>query len=194
MCFPLRGLEKYLVPPPLSTQPAGTVSIRLLVLLGLCFATGACRRTDPLDRPVSAHTPQALSLWRMGNDLSTENWRKFDLAVQEIKLDISANHEATGSEAIDEKLCERIDRQTVRQVILRGYRKKIERLIGMQGELEHFVAVNSTLQARPGDIDNAMGLRNLIERQTNRLAATKEEIAALKADLNSLEPVAAPAR
>ncbi len=89
-------------------------------LLCLVLLAG-CARTPPLQQPVDAETPMALNLWRakMSRDLTTEDWRWFDVVIQEHKFQIMLAGKITGSAAIDAAVHERIHGRPLAEVIAR---------------------------------------------------------------------------
>ena len=160
----------------------------LLALVGAGLESG-CARTAPLDQTVDAHSPIALAMWRsrVGNDLSRAQWQEFDHSVQEIKFRIMADYVATGALAVDESLREKIDGQTVRQVLEMGCRATLSRLQGDREQVEHFMSVNATLRTRPNDEASIAYLRGVHESQVTQLKQITGQIAAGEAHLRELQ-------
>ncbi len=162
-------------------------------LLGLLVLT-ACGPSEPTARRVSARTPIAFSIWRsdVGSALTPEQWQEFDTAIQEMKYRITAETVATGTEAVDEALRERIDGQTVHRVFLLGARARLDRLRSDREQLEHLMEVNALVRTRPDDEASIAYLRNIHDRQTGELADLKEKIASQEAKVRQLEAEEAP--
>jgi hypothetical protein len=149
-----------------------------LILIGLVFATSGCDRSDP--HVVKAKTPLDFVAWRARaqEQLPTQDWKEFDTLVQEIRFDIMANHEATGSDAVDVALRERIDGHTMNEVMRLGLEGKLNRLDAERAQVEDFMQKNSQLQTREGDTASADYLAKKRTDQTAKRDRLKTEIAA----------------
>ena len=167
----------------------------LPVLLGLALVAG-CARSDPLATKVAARSPIAFAMWhsQTGTALSAEQWRDFDAAVQEIKFQVAAEYAATGTEAVDEAMRQRVDEQTVRRVLELGDLARLTRLKSDRAELAHFLEVNATMRTRPDDQASIAYLKGLRDRQVARLEALDAEIAERRAQMRSRSSGAAPGR
>lgn len=160
--------------------------------LGLAALAGlaGCSRADRLAITVDAKSPIAFAMWRaqVGSDFAPAEWHDFDAALQEIRFQITADYQATGSEAVDAALRERINGQAVRAVLVMGTRARLRRLQGDRSELEHFLAENATLRTRPDDRESMAYLRAVHDRQAAQLVEIKTEIAIQEARLSRLVP------
>lgn len=168
--------------------------IWLPVLLMLVAA--GCSRSGPLESKVTASSPISFAMWRneLGTDLSSEQWQEFDQAIQEIKFQVAAEFAATGTEAVDQAMRERVNGLTVREVFEQGARARLARLKGDREQLAHFLEVNATMRTRPDDEASIAYLQQLHERQVARLAAVDGEIAQQTTRLRQLEAAAGSSR
>jgi hypothetical protein len=143
-----------------------------------CLVAG-CRRTEPLDQPVSADSPQVFSSWKgdMRNRLSSQQWRDFDVATAEINFTIMTERRATGSAAIDEAMRSSVDGHTVREIVIMGYESKAARLRDERTTLEKNIQENARLRTRPNDTASADYLAMARQRQSERLAKVTAELA-----------------
>ena len=65
---------------------------------------------------------------RARDSIQNEEWKEFDSMLQELRLQIMANREATGSQAIELSLRSKIDGATFRDVLIMGLRAKLKRV------------------------------------------------------------------
>ena len=170
-------------------RPMG-VALLLLAALG----AAGCQKTHALDVKVSAATAGAFSDWRIrvGSDLSAADWRAFDDAVQEIKLELMAAQEASGGAAVNAAARARIQGRTVREVLQAGWQGKVRRLGVERAELAVVIEKNSHLAIKPGNAASAVDLARTRQRQAEHLQRLTDEIAATEQKLKQLSPPAAP--
>ncbi len=161
------------------------VTVYLVLVLGALVAAFVPnpRHTAPGDQVVSARSALDLSMWRSRHALehSPVEWSEFDEALLELRYRITAGYEATGSEAVAQAMCQRIDGLPYRRVIQLGYEARLARLADDKAQLESFLAVNATLRTRPDDEPSIAYLRSLRERQLIHLAELDREIAETQA-------------
>lgn len=143
----------------------------------IVLMVAGCAR-DPAQAPVEAGTARALATWRMkvANRFTLAEWKEFEAALQEIRLRVMAERAASGSEAVEEALCARINGRTMRDVLLMGYEARLSRLRPLRGELKKAVEGNELLVTKPGDRASATYLEDLRARQNERLQKTEAEI------------------
>jgi len=173
----------------ISARPAFT-ALLLLAALGVA----GCQRTSPLDTKVVAGTAEALGNWRsnVGYHLTTEQWRDFDEAVQELKLQIMAAHEATGSDAIADAARAKIDQVTVGEVLRAGWEAKLRRLDAERKELLGAIEQNSRLTVKPGDTESAGYLDRIRRQQAEHLQRLTQDLATTGEKLKALGKPGAP--
>lgn len=143
-----------------------------------------------MDRIVRADTPVNLAMWRgaQGRDMP---WKDFEVALQELRLNLMISGDASGAEAIDERVRQAIDGRTVRWVLREGWQKRIVRLRDEHDHLEAFITLNKTLRPAPGSreadeylenkIDQLIAQRDRAEREADeadrKLATWRETVA-----------------
>jgi hypothetical protein len=145
------------------------VTMGILLLFGFCAA--GCRPTNPLEEKVDGRTPFGFVMWRaqIAEKQTPQERQELAEMIQEVNYWVTTNGIATGSVAIDEAVREEIDGVTVRELLLKGYEAKRQRLDLEKVMLEDDVATNSRLQTRPGDTDSADYLALVRQEQTDRL-------------------------
>src|SRR4051794_30959849 len=96
---------------------------RLGFRLGLAFiaaVTASCSRTDPHAVPIDARSPHRLASWRenLSERFKRAEWREFQAALQEIRLGVMAERAASGSAAVEEAMCARVNGRTFHDVLV----------------------------------------------------------------------------
>lgn len=170
-------------------RPAPAVVLCLLLLAG-------CSRTPPLEQPVDAETPMALNLWRskMSRDLTTEDWRWFDVVMQEYKLQIMLAGKISGSAAIDAAVCERIHGRALGEVLHEGLQAHLQRKTAERDDMKTAFERNEQKRSlvKPGQDDLLRDLNFHQENLRQKLAKADEEVAATQAALARFDNRAAP--
>jgi hypothetical protein len=167
-------------------------SIRLLVLT--CLTVGAalcgCHPTNPLDRKIMASSPIDFMWWRAdaSKNLDREQWREFDEAIQEIRFRMTIDHIASGRDAVDQAMRERINGRTVREVLIMGYRSRLDRLDTERAESMKVITTNARLVTRPGDTASADYLRKRRKAESEALNAILEKIRQAETMLKIYDP------
>jgi hypothetical protein len=148
----------------------------------------SCSRDPLLDRTVRSDTSSAFGSWqgRIRGEFTSAQWTEFESALQEIKLKLMADEEASGTEAVNDALRGKIDGRTVREVFQQGYTAKIWRLNVERAELEKIIAGTASMATRPGDTASERYLADRQRRQNERLDYVVEEIRATEAKLAGL--------
>lgn len=100
------------------------------LLAGLLLVTAGCQKTDPRKEPVQAQSPSAFMRWRsmIGAEIKADEWREFDAMLQEIRLRVTAEKQASGSEAVEAAMRSRINGLSFIDVIALGYEGRLLRL------------------------------------------------------------------
>ncbi len=156
--------------------------------VGLALLLGGCQPRELAERVVTARSPIVFSIWqsRWAADAPPELRRTFEAALQDIRLQIMADREASGSEAVDAALRAKIDGRPVREVWQLGCESRLRRLRPQLAELERVIALNSLLQTRPGDDASEKYLVEVYRKQSARLEELSREIQAAEAELAPL--------
>jgi hypothetical protein len=162
------------------------VTMGMLLLIGFC-ATG-CRPTNLLDEKVDGRTPFGFVMWRaqLAEKQTPQERQELAETIQEVNYWVTTNGIATGSVAVDEAVRAEIDGVTVRELLLKGYEAKRQRLDLEKVRLEDDVATNSQLQTRPGDTDSADYLARVRQEQTDRLDKTIRDLRVINKRLDEL--------
>jgi hypothetical protein len=152
------------------------------ILAGLLVTAGACSRDTGKEPTVRAETVHDFTMWRtrLGDKLTPEQWREFDAAVQEIRLEAARTGEATGSGPVDAAMRAKIHGHTVREVIALGYDAQLRRLGVDREVLVSLMDRNATLQVRPGDTASADYLKRKRDDQLAELKKIDDQIAAVR--------------
>jgi hypothetical protein len=150
----------------------------LLTVVCLSVVCAGCTRVDPPLTPVAAGDATSFSAWQrnVASQFPPELQREFADALQEIRYRITALQEATGHDAIDAALCQRIDARTVNAVLLIGDELKLQRLADERDDLQQLVNKNAHLITKPGDRTAANYLDQFRAKQQQRLDTIKAEI------------------
>lgn len=167
-----------------------------IVVLWAAFVTAmlaGCNRGDPHALPIEAASASGLGRWRIkaADRFTREEWREFDAVLQEIRLRVTAERQASGSEAVQEAMCSRIHGLTFREVLVLGHEATLLRLRPVRDELKRAVDTNALLVTKPGDRASASYLENLGARQMERLEKIDAEIALARrrlAELGAAKP------
>jgi len=163
-------------------QPALLVVLCLVVLAG-------CARTPPDQRPVEAESPIAFNLWRakLDAELTPEEWRWFDVALQEFKFQLMLDQKVSGSEAIDTAVRERINGRKWIEVTREGLQAHLKRKTAERDEMEAAFAINAKRKIRPGDDDTRRDLAMHQENLRRKLATLNNDITAVATELARLK-------
>jgi hypothetical protein len=174
--------------------------IARIVLLGaLAAGICSCGKPDPRTAPVKSASPSAFARWRtMASDgIRVEEWREFDSLLQELRMRVTAEKRASGSEAVEAAMRAGIDGRTFQEVLLLGYEARLRRVIPERGEVELAMSENIRRARREKSATTAGDIERMRERQDKRLRELDAEIAQarkrtseLRAALGLAEPAA----
>lgn len=163
-----------------------------ILAASLLLVLAGCARTPPLQRPIDAETPMALTLWRAGmvHELTPEEWRWFDVVVQEYKLEFMRAGQATGAAALDDAVRRALHGRPLADVMREGLQRWLQRKTAERDEMT--TAFERNEQKRPliaptqtgllRDLDfHQQELRRKIERCTDEIAAGSTALQAFEA-------------
>lgn len=158
-----------------------------LGLLVLVLVSG-CTRQSPYAAPIEAATPTAYNLWRgkLAGVLTGDEWRWYDVAIQEFKYQLMLGTRTSGSEAIDEAVRTRIDGRPYADVVREGLQAYERRKAAERAELTATIAINAKLKIKPDDTDMLRDFKAHQERLQGNLAKVEEDLAAVRAELARL--------
>jgi len=162
----------------MKTSRAIATNLRFFLIaatVGLLFA--ACSPPfDPATAPISAATPDAFAAWKNAayEKLPSADRDEFDQCINQIRLAIRMNNEASGDAAVAQAICDRVNGKTIREVLIMAYTseavwvaKELER---QRGNLAKADAVIDG----PGSDDSKAGARSLrvsLEKNVSNLEA-----------------------
>ena len=128
-------------------------------------------------------------MWRsdLSNSLTPQEWASFDLALQEFKLQIMMSGQATGGEAINAAVREKIDGRKLLEVMQEGIQIRLKRIKADKAELEQAIQTNSRMRIKPGDDEKAKELADFQQSLAKKLAKMTEDVAATETVLKELE-------
>lgn len=157
--------------------------------LALVWFTSGCNRADPHTVAIDASTPQRLASWRENHyeRLPQQEWKEFADALQEIRLRVMADRQASGSAAVEDAMCSRVNGHSFSEVLIMGYETKLARLDPMHSELRKTLDQNAMLVTKPGDRQSAQYLEGLRARQAERMKKVDDEIDAAEKRLAELD-------
>lgn len=172
--------------PPIRHAP--TARWRALGCIGLLALITGCAPTEPMEQTVSAKSPLAFSSWqtRFTSRLDSAERARFEAALQEIRLKIMADREATGSDPISDALRAKIDGRPVREVLQLGLELRLGRILQEHAALDTVMRQNAMLQTREGDKRSEDYLGNFHQKQAARLEKLEAEIEATQREVEPL--------
>ena len=151
-----------------------------LPLLALAVGLGesACNRTDPRFVPISSSSSGAYARWRMSvsDSIRVEEWREFDAMLQELRVRIMANREATGHDAIESALRSKIHGATFREVLIIGLQAKLNRLGPEREAVRRVMNANARSAGILGKFESTAEFEDARTQQEKRMLAIDEEI------------------
>jgi len=156
----------------------------IALLLALPFA--GCGPAS--EQKVSARSQNDYETWfnLTSGKLPPDDARILQTAQHEIRLDIMAHSNATGSAAIGEAFLEKVDGLTVHQMMVLGLKDRIARLKSEHDEAQKLYDNNSKIRTKPGDDASAAYLSTRIQEDLHRAEKSAADLAATQADLDRI--------
>jgi len=141
-----------------------------------------------MEMTVRTSPPTEYRVWqsRHARQFAPDQRRRLEDALQDIRLKIMGDREASGSEGIDAALRSRIDGWKLREVLQLGLEARIERSKAEADALDVVMRQNSMLQTRPGDNASEQHLVGVHQRQWTRLEELHADIATAERELAPL--------
>ncbi len=172
-----------------ATVTAGRTRWLVALILGWAGLMGSgCAPIEPSEQKINAKSPLAFNAWqtRFAGRLNPGERARFEAALQEIRLQIMADREATGSDPISDALREKIDGRPVREVLQLAVEFRLARLLAEHAALNSVMRQNAMLQTRDGDKASEDYLVNFHRKQTARMEKLEAEIEAAHRELEPL--------
>jgi hypothetical protein len=159
-----------------------------LLLLAALMLLASCTRTPPHWQTVDAGSPLAFTMWRgkASRTIAPDDWRWFEVAIQEFKYELMLAGKVSGSAAIEEAVRNRIDGRAFAEVVREGLQAHLHRKTAERDEMTTSLETNERRikhRIKPGDADT---LRDFDAHQDNlrrKLAKVEAEVAAAEAAL-----------
>jgi hypothetical protein len=172
---------------PHATPPGSSFSRAACCAL-LLLAAPACTRTPIEDSKITAADTTEFFRWKRDamNALSPERQRQLESTIEELRLDIMFKREASGHDAIEAAVCQRLNNLTVKQALLLGAQTKWQRLAAERDDLQRVINANAHLITKPGDETAALDLGEFRAKQQQRLDADARELPALEREIHEL--------
>lgn len=128
-------------------------------------------------------------MWRASRqgDFTAEEWRWFDVALQEFKFQLMLDGKVSGGGAIDEAVRAKISGRPFAAVMREGLQAHLRRKTAERDELEAAIAINAKRRIRPDDTALRQELAEFQEGLRKKLAALNAEVTAAAAELARLE-------
>ncbi|MBI4624378.1 MAG: hypothetical protein HY736_14330 [Verrucomicrobia bacterium] len=114
------------------------------------------------------------------DSIGTEEWREFDGMLQDLRMQIMANREATGREAIESALRAKIHGATFRDVLIIGLRSRLVRLADERESVRRFMNANARNTGILGNDGPFAEYERARANQEKKLLAIDEEIRVTK--------------
>ena len=169
--------------------------------LGLLIAGAGCGPTDIQTAKIVADDTTTFFRWKRdaGSQLSAEQQRQLEVTQQELRLDLQLRQAASGHDAIESAMCERLNHLVVKDALLLGVQLKWQRRAAERDDIQRVANANAHLITKPGDQAAAAELdryratfQQRIEKLTQELTGLEKEILALGGKAPVLQ-LAAPA-
>lgn len=158
------------------------------VILGILFLAG-CARIPPAQQPVEASSAIEFSMWRtrLNDELTREEWRWFDVAMQEFKYQLMLDQKVSGSAAIETAVREKIHGRTLADVMREGLQAHLRRKTAERDELEAAIAINAKRRIPPGDTALQQEFAAHQEKLKKKIPGLNAELATVQAELDRLQ-------
>ncbi|MES2693791.1 MAG: hypothetical protein V4773_09990 [Verrucomicrobiota bacterium] len=109
--------------------------------------------------------------------ITLEEWREFDAMLQEIRLRVTAEKQASGSEAVEAAMRSRIDGATFKDVIAMGYEARLQRLVPERNEVKYAMNMNARSAGMLEGMKVAGEMDRMRQQQEKRLKQIEDSIA-----------------
>lgn len=158
------------------------------MLVMLLAAVTGCTRTPIEDSLIAADDTTTFYRWKRdtASQLSPEQQRQLETTLAELRLDIMFRQVATGHDAIESAVCERLNRLPVKEALLLGAQLKWHRLAAERDDLQRVINANSRLITKPGDQAAAADLDQYRAKQQQRADTVAQELQGVEKEIQAL--------
>lgn len=148
------------------------------LLAGLLLVTAGCQKTDPRKDPVQAQSPSAFMRWRsmIGTEIKADEWREFDAMLQEIRLRVTAEKQASGTEGVEAAMRSRINGLSFTDVVALGYEGRLLRLRPERQETLNAMRANAQGAGQLEGMKLGSEMERMRQAQAKRLAQLDAQI------------------
>lgn len=173
-------------------KPRSALLATPLLLGGFLLLSAGCARTPPRQQPVEADSPIEFNMWqsRMQGTLTREEWRWFEVVMQEFKYQAMLSGQASGGAAVDSAVRTRITGRPFSKVMSEGLRAHLQRKTAERDELETAIALNAKMKVKPEDTATLKELSLHQENLREKLVRLNDERAVIQAELARLDAAA----
>ena len=163
--------------------------MKVLAILMLVLVVAGCTRSSPYERTVNAKSQMELALWRskVGRELSPREWRLFDRALEELRLQVMIEKKASGSEAIGKVVFAQIDGQRLQDVMNTGLSRRLARIAAEKEEFDELYHRVERVRTLPGDDESADYIASVRRTHAERKSRLEADLAEAKQDLADLK-------
>lgn len=156
--------------------------------LGLLILVAGCGPIDIQTAKVAADDTTTFFRWKrdVGNQLSAEQQRQLEVTQQELRLDIQLRQTASGHDAIESAMCERLNRLTIKGALLLGAQLKWQRQAAERDDLQRVASRNAQLITKPGDQAAAAELERYRGTFQQRIKKLTQELGGLETEILAL--------
>jgi len=175
----------------MKTFRATATTLRLFLIAataGLFFA--ACSPpSDPRTAPITAATPDDFAAWKNAacEKLTSAERVEFDQCINQIRLRISMNNEASGDAAVAQALCDRINAKTIHEVLVMAYTSEAEWVTKELARQRETLARADAVLNGPGSEESKTGARAFRVAVVDAIDKLEARLAKAKARLDELQ-------
>jgi hypothetical protein len=169
--------------------PLGFPFLRVgLAVLALMIAGSGCKPTDLQSARIAADDTTSFYRWKrdVGSQLSAEAQKQLETAVEEIRLDAMLRKQASGHDALEAAVCQRLNHLSVKAALLLGAQIKWQRLAAERDDLQRVANANAHLITKPGDQAAATDLEQYRAKFQQRITALTRDLQAIEQEIQAL--------
>lgn len=169
--------------PPTRPAPLNVI----LALLIFALAGTGCQRS-PYDAKISATNAEELNAWisRNTHRLGVKEIAEINACLSEIRISFMLSNAAKGANQLAQKLCEAVDGEPLKNVLVMGYEAQIERLEIERSRQRSDLNYKEKLRVRPTDTDSERFLEEQRQMVREQIKKFDDKILQARARLKEL--------